>query len=502
MNKKTGRNDPCPCGSGKKYKKCCGADLSEGGFVQTPEDWFPPSERTGTLWDEYMDLIPIFAIYGKKIMQFEKDGKAFEKAVSDFEKHFCPGEQDGITDSFFMSWKHFDFRFGPSLETVGDRILADPMMAGLNEPGPTYIRHLNESYLTFYAIIEDLAKEDMAIVEELGTGERFTILHVRELLDIEPVVGEIWFARRVGFPDRSIFYTTPYVFDQETRSEFRRVVKKQEEDFSRSSKAGLFPADRHFAESQKEAARFWAWYILEGWREDSSPITDEAVDLEDDLERAPFPLLVTTDGEELILTEIHFRIRDEAAVRKHLSSLRSISYDKKNDSWTWLKAKSRKYPDKPRTVLGHFRIEGGHLIAETNSRDRASRLRSKLKGHLGNLIAYDKTLYREPTDFPELSPEESAALRKKSDELNAIPEIQDAIRKQLEHHYFEEWPSAKIPALGGKTPLQAVKKEEGRRKVIALIDDIERMQVVSKSTMPKIDFDRLRRRLGLPPKAN
>jgi len=23
---KVGRNDPCPCGSGKKYKKCCGKD--------------------------------------------------------------------------------------------------------------------------------------------------------------------------------------------------------------------------------------------------------------------------------------------------------------------------------------------------------------------------------------------------------------------------------------------------------------------------------------------
>ncbi|HDP54206.1 MAG TPA: prepilin peptidase, partial [Bacteroidetes bacterium] len=22
--KTIGRNDPCPCGSGKKYKKCCG----------------------------------------------------------------------------------------------------------------------------------------------------------------------------------------------------------------------------------------------------------------------------------------------------------------------------------------------------------------------------------------------------------------------------------------------------------------------------------------------
>ena len=27
--KKVGRNDPCPCGSGKKYKKCCGSGISE-----------------------------------------------------------------------------------------------------------------------------------------------------------------------------------------------------------------------------------------------------------------------------------------------------------------------------------------------------------------------------------------------------------------------------------------------------------------------------------------
>ena len=26
VQKKVGRNDPCPCGSGKKYKNCCGKD--------------------------------------------------------------------------------------------------------------------------------------------------------------------------------------------------------------------------------------------------------------------------------------------------------------------------------------------------------------------------------------------------------------------------------------------------------------------------------------------
>ena len=29
MTKKIGRNDPCPCGSGKKYKQCC---LAKQGF--------------------------------------------------------------------------------------------------------------------------------------------------------------------------------------------------------------------------------------------------------------------------------------------------------------------------------------------------------------------------------------------------------------------------------------------------------------------------------------
>ncbi|HNY18141.1 MAG TPA: SEC-C metal-binding domain-containing protein, partial [Treponemataceae bacterium] len=30
---KTGRNDPCPCGSGKKYKNCC---LGKTGFSDEP----------------------------------------------------------------------------------------------------------------------------------------------------------------------------------------------------------------------------------------------------------------------------------------------------------------------------------------------------------------------------------------------------------------------------------------------------------------------------------
>lgn len=36
--KKTGRNDPCVCGSGKKFKKCCEAKMIGGRFMATKVD--------------------------------------------------------------------------------------------------------------------------------------------------------------------------------------------------------------------------------------------------------------------------------------------------------------------------------------------------------------------------------------------------------------------------------------------------------------------------------
>lgn len=38
MKKKVGRNDPCPCGSGKKFKKCCEKRMLGGKFMATKID--------------------------------------------------------------------------------------------------------------------------------------------------------------------------------------------------------------------------------------------------------------------------------------------------------------------------------------------------------------------------------------------------------------------------------------------------------------------------------
>jgi hypothetical protein len=38
MKKKIGRNDPCPCGSGKKFKKCCESTMLGGKFKAAQVD--------------------------------------------------------------------------------------------------------------------------------------------------------------------------------------------------------------------------------------------------------------------------------------------------------------------------------------------------------------------------------------------------------------------------------------------------------------------------------
>jgi len=54
MTEKTGRNDPCPCGSGKKYKACCiqkqqpAYSLGQRKFTAKVISKTPPTEENQT----------------------------------------------------------------------------------------------------------------------------------------------------------------------------------------------------------------------------------------------------------------------------------------------------------------------------------------------------------------------------------------------------------------------------------------------------------------------
>lgn len=487
---KVGRNEPCPCGSGKKFKKCCGRDESP----PLKDILLPADQRTGTPLDDYMELLPLLALHEQKIIQFEADGAELKKSRKNFEKRYRPGEDNGLMDSHYISWLYFDLRFGKGRSTVVERVLDGPMARRLVEPGTTCLRHMAASYATFYQVVDESAA--VVLLEELGTGRLWSIYFFRELFPTPPGKGEIWYTRLIGTPDEALCYTTPYVYEPESRAQFKRGVDGLTKDFLKSETSIGVPADRLFAESQKQSALFWAEYIHSA----NNALAETLYSAPGEWPRR-FPLkVVNNDRQELIFTEMHFKVRDETAVRRRLAKLKTFVRNEKDDSWSWLKAPSRKFPDDPRTSLGLFRFKEGTLVAETNSRERAARLEGKLLNHFPGMLKLEKTLYRELEDLPPPSPEEMEKSRQKEDELNALPEVQEALKRYQEHYYFDKWPRTKVPALGNITPLQAAKTDEGRRKLDDLLDYYERLQDAQDPArhQPKLDLNKLRALLGLP----
>ena len=64
MNNKPERNSPCPCGSGKKFKKCCGLNLTPAEqefFAPMPDDF-----KTGTKIDFYFDIFRAVMFFAER----------------------------------------------------------------------------------------------------------------------------------------------------------------------------------------------------------------------------------------------------------------------------------------------------------------------------------------------------------------------------------------------------------------------------------------------------
>lgn len=95
--KTIGRNDPCPCGSGKKYKKCCGA-----------------VSRVGDSDFQYANIRRLDGESGNLLMRFAKQRygeNALENAWGEFFfSDEIPYDMSHPEFDFFLRWFTFDWR--------------------------------------------------------------------------------------------------------------------------------------------------------------------------------------------------------------------------------------------------------------------------------------------------------------------------------------------------------------------------------------------------------
>ncbi len=478
MGQKIGRNDQCYCGSGKKYKKCCGKN-EELNFSKYNE------LGTGTILDEYVYLAQGVMMFAKSLMQFDEEGGKLKEAYDFFEENFRPGEDDGVTVTMSVDWLLFDFRFGKTNETVCERFMKTEHFQNLAGRGQELIRIMAASYDTFYEVTD--VSEDIIVFRELYKGKEWRARRINEPYEKDAAAGEIWFTRFMGVPDDAYIYSPPYIYPPETKTQFQKVMKVQKEIFVKEHKKMSLSDEDIFRESCKDVLPNWAKKILGGSFQE--PPRGEL---------PPMPKLINTDGDRMMFTKIFFKIIKSEGLAQKLTSMRNFDYDAKNEIWIWFRQGRKKRESFSRNILGTMSVKGGYLECEVNSFRRAEKLVSLLEKRLGGYVKFERTEAKDIDAMPAPTKEEMEKFEQEQKDLYSKPEVRELLRRNQEEYYYKDWLTSRIPALGNKTPLQAVKTEDGRRQVEELISYIERMQNRRQNDMAvKVDFSKIRKKLGL-----
>jgi hypothetical protein len=480
---KIGRNDPCPCGSGKKYKKCCGAKGTTQ--FELPEDL-----RTGTPLDEYRILLRGVAMYYDMLIQHDDDRKELSRAEKDFERDFRPGSMTGVPDSLFLPWLYFDLRFGKTGKTVCERFLESSWMKDLNEAGIQRIREMSGSYSTFYEVLD--VSPDLILFGELGTGAKWRIHRLGGPDEEETRTGDIWYVRFVGSRDDAYVFSLPYIYDPDVRDGFEKAVAKQTDNLAKAP-GRLIVAENLFAEGCKATIPLWAEYFMYCDAQAESKVLGPVI------QSYGGPAICNTDGEPLKFCKIFFKTQASEGLKDKLSSLRGFDYDEQNKTWIWFRKGNKQMSTLPSTTLGTISLKKGRLVAEANSEERALKLMAKLKKELKDFVTFEKMEAKDLSDMPPPTEKQRKKFEKEQEEMNANPEIRELLSKQAESYYHNDWMKHEIPMFGNRTPPEAVRTREGREKVEVFLDDLEASQNARPTDPFRVDVDGLRKCLSLIP---
>ncbi|MEE8398277.1 MAG: SEC-C metal-binding domain-containing protein [Desulfobacterales bacterium] len=456
---KTGRNAPCPCGSGKKYKKCC-----------LHKDSKPVDLLWRRLGDAHDRLVEDLAAY----VQTSLDELTLPEAMYEFlawPAEESLGEKITGQEQFFFPWLYFNWMYeeddedvtldNPPDQTIaelyaekrGDRL--DPLQRKI-------IDATTRQPFSFYEVVSCEPGHGYRL-RDIFRGTETDVLEKMGSENTQP--GSIMIARivRVDHVTMVVGCGTivippgmkPAIID------LRRMI---------------------LSENDPVTSEVLNDYDIE--------IRELYLDICESLSRSP--QLQNTDGDPLMFHTLHYDLDDPETAFQELSGLSVMEtpveiletavLGEKGQivqvEVSWTRRGYKKNSALESTLLGRLMINGTALRAEINSEARAKALRKEIKKRLGNHARYKTTEIQSPEAMMsrQEGEAESPDEGRSHDELMQIPEVRQHMEDMLNAHW-EDWVDHEIPALGGQTPREAVKTADGRESVEALLLDAERHEM-------------------------
>ncbi len=466
------RNDPCPCGSGKKYKKCCMLKEKTSTIVLTHH-----------LLRKTADQVPDLLLgYAKKIYGEE----AIFEAWDDFWITEMEPKED-ISNSpylqLFTPWFMYHWypgdeaRYNPDLQFPCEHTTVAQFLKRIGWKVDSFTKRYLESAqkepLSFWQI-EAVEPEKGILLKDLAVErERFVreVSGSKTLKKWDIILGQV-----VGLDgEYTLSATGPYSL---TPSRFREYITG-------------------FINRIRKHRSFAAVDLLE-YDIDFLARYHNCVE---EILNPTLPEIRNTDGDKLVFTTSRYTFkptnREDIIVK--LKSMRNFEYDgdKEDESefaWT---IENKKKAMMQTVTKGNIKVGLDHILTDCNSKPRDKYLRNRLVKNLGDLIKHKDTTHNpyDSDELPDALPEasgESSAL-----DLDTLSEdARQQLVEFLEQEYMN-WTDQRIPALQDKTPKEAVKTPKGREKVADLINDWENTQLRMPDRQFEFDFNKLRVELGL-----
>jgi hypothetical protein len=483
---KIGRNDPCPCGSGKKYKHCC---LARGAEVESsPQDlaWRRLRRATGSL---PTDLLRFADGYFGQAGLLE----AWDEFTLWNEIPFDPASPH---IPVFMPWFYYDWKpdlaeTAVSAEARCELTAAEAYLhrkrRTLDPLAQRYLEACIAAPTSFYDVVScepghGFTLRDIITGDEVRVSERSASGSLK--------AGDIIFSKIARLEDIALMEGCSTVVIPPDRKAPILELRK-------SLRGSGVPLT---AETLKEydIELFEIYHAIAGALLNPRP-----------------PALQNTDGEPLSLHKLVFEIESPRAAFDALKDLAldvddeellaNAAFDRegmlRSVEFSWRKRGNPINKTWDNTVLGTLTIDGARLTAEVNSRERAQRLRSIIEERLGPAVKHRATEIQSAESLmarveEERGSKKARAAREEHERLALLPEVRAALQEQLRRH-FEDWVDQELPALGGRTPRQAMKDPDGREMVEALVLQAERHGRAMQPPMDESIIHDLRARLGL-----
>lgn len=448
---RVGRNDPCPCGSGRKFK-ACHLDRPAPGATLEPADalllklplWVERPHVQQALIELVHEVIgeshPMAVAGGA-------DGDAPHSKEAAAAEELLLGERYAMAVDvllFDRGWLDRFLEARGSLLPAAERLLAETWRSTRRSVYEVQAVRPDEG-IVLRDIVADAAPVELADRSLSRTTQPLDLL----LLRLEPdSAGRLLATDGVQVPRARRAYVTDLVRSSDVIGQLRWMV---------------FPE--------------------------------------------PPPRMQNMEGEPLLLVTASYRLKDSTAAGRALA--RTLRDDGDGVFTEMVRRRGRDW------TRGTIRIEGDTATIDANSAKRADRLvRLLLKAAPGSrLIKREERGMEEAlAEHQEQAGAAGAGGAAEGDRGSRAttpagfldpaehPELR-AVLDRMMRDYERGWVDERIPALGGRTPREALLDPAGRREVLAILDDMAWQRRQNAGRVPDtggMDPDRIRVLLGLP----